>query len=876
MTRIYRFMMLLLSICLLCSVALVPVTAAGEFSEIDQYYHNFDSAPLSDGFTDKTEGYGMSFCGGNRAWVVQGSDAIDGRSLRLSNTDMRWWNVHYTGYEMGFSIDVLCDEEYRDTSLYWCAQNHIGSTSTESYNGGRVIAIQPDENGAPGVYNHDGQKVATLERGKAVTLTAHFAYGASGYDILMDGKVVAEGNRFAEGSAFYAVSGLYLSVGSASEDSYITVDNLRAYSTGRKYPQTNSYQEPGELPTVTLPTDPRVEGVAVYANTTRIETVAHMIGVTPLLPLVETLTAFGATATLTPSGAVTIATDRATYTLTADGKTLVWNEDAVTLTTPAATVDGVLYAPAQVLCEVLGADAWYSEALGMMVISTGAYKTDNVLRSIGGTFWMNGRPYYEISFNKWDLSNQIASDPSFNNGEYINRSWCTPETTLAGAEAALRELSEHGFKTIRVFCSNINPGRGEAELERFWSVTDTMYDLCDKYGIRVVACLGLVSNEFLDGQYVEGAGWVSGTETQFDYITDSDSHSRGWVNQFLDLYISRYKDRDTILMWEITNEGNLGADVGSGTSVTYSLGQLGQFYTDMTARIKANDPTRLVTGGDSLLRSAQWHLYAGTMAGKGMDWTVDNEQERLMALWTVNGGLDVISVHGYGVGYANGSGHAYYMKQVGKRYRQEVVSWELMMAEARRLNQPLYNGECGGMMDAAGKEIAAGNTTPEAAAAREYYLASLVEAGVQLTHWWAFRSDRVDFGMDMDTWNVTVDGTPETFAAIKAANEALQETYMVNPLAADNTHTLSDKVGDGALAESGTTPDTDTPATEAFTTPAGDGTASPETEASAPSGGCGSMIGGLPVLLLLGGLWLTRRGYIDRKPICDALRKDMT
>ncbi len=862
MSRIRRYCALLLTLCMLVSAALLPTEAVGELAEIDQYVHNFDSAPLSDGFTDNTEGYGMSYCGGNRAWVVAGADGIAGRSLRLSNTDMRWWNVHYAGQEMGISIDVKCDDGYRDTRLYWCVQNHIGSTSTESYNGGRVIAIEPDESGAPGVYNHEGAKVATLERSKAVTLTARFAYGEPSYDILLDGQVIAAGNRFAEGSALYAVSGLYLSVGSDSSDSYITVDNLRAYSTGRKYPQTNSYQEPGALSTVTLPADPRVEGVAVYANTTRVETLAHMVGSTPLVPLAETLAAFGATATVNSSGAVTIATDRATYTLTADGKTLAWNEETVTLATPAATVDGVVYASAQVLCEVLDADAWYSEALGMVVISTGDYKTDNVLRSIGGTFWMNGKPYYEISFNKWDLANQIASDPTFNDGEYINRSWCTPETTLAGAEAALRELSEHGFRTIRVFCSNINPGRGEEALARFWAFTDKMYDLCDQYGIRVVACLGLVSNEFLDGQYVDGAGWVSGTETQFDYITDPASKSRGWVNQFLDLYIDRYKDRDTILMWEITNEGNLGADVGSGTWATYSLGQLGRFYTDMAARIKANDPTRLVTGGDSLLRSAQWHLFAATMAGQGMDWNVDNEEERLHALWTMNGGLDVISVHGYGVGYANGSGHAYYMKQVGKRYRQDVVTWELMMTEARRLDQPLYNGECGGMVDENGKEFSAGNTTPEAAAARERYLATLVEAGVQLTHWWAFRSDRVDFGMDMDTWNVTIDGTPETFAAIKAANEALQAAYMVNPLAADNTHTLSDKAGDGALTEPETMPDTAPTVsdTETPTVPTEGTTDTPDTEAPTPAGGCGSMMSGSMVsgamlLTCLGGLW---------------------
>ncbi len=860
MNRLNRGIAAFLALCFWLCTGLTGALAAAEsdaIEEIERYRHDFDGAPLSDAFSDRTEGFGMSYAGGVRGQVVGGEKAISGHSVRLSHADLRWWNVHYTGLTFGFSVDVLCNEDFKDTALYWCVQNHIGSTTTESSNGGRVLTVKADEQGEPAVYNYEDEKLGTLTRGQVAHLSAVFTYGEPGYAVYMNGKLLAEGNRFAENSAIYAVNGLKLAVESRTETSYITVDNLCAYTTGKKYPQPNSYQAPGELPTLILPEALNTDGVMIYVNDTYMATVPfpETAGEAPLLPLADILTALGAEATRHPSGNVTIATANAAYTLTADGKTLCWKDESVNLNTPAVTVDGTVFAPAQVFAEVADAKAWYSEALGMVVLSTGKFRDDNVLRSIGGSFWMNGEPYYEISFNKWDLSSQIASDLSFNDGVYPNRSWCTPETTLAGAERAIKELSENGFRTIRIFASHVNPGRGQAALDHLFAHTDLMYDLCDKYGIRVVPCLGLMDTEFLDGKIVEGIGWVSGTETYSDLITNPDSASRAWVYEFIDLYIHRYKDRDTILMWEIQNEGNLGADVASGVDATYSIGQLGDYYADVTARIKANDPTRLVSGGDSLLRSAQWHLYAAVMAGAdGHDWTIDKDYERVDALYTINNGVDVVSVHGYGVGYKNDSGHAYYLAEKGNRYLQKVVDWKLLLAEARRIGMPLYNGECGGMVDANGNELSADNVSPEAAEARARYLNTLVDAGVQLTHWWAFNSDRVDFGLDMDTWNVTIEDTPETFAAIKRANEQLQARYMVNPLAEDNTHALTEKSGDGSIAEPEPAPDTGNP-TETETSPAlktrpvGDtetGTNATDTLPSADTGGCASSLSCVP------------------------------
>ncbi len=839
-----RWMIALLAICLLVSGAAIPAVAEGEEVEpkkISQYLHNFDTVLVSGAFNGKTDGFGMSYAN-TYSYGVTGDNAISGNSLRVNRTDMRWWNVYYSGFSVGLSMKVKIDENMTNTTAYMCLMNHIPSTTTESGDGGRLIVVKLDADGNPGVYNYDGDKVATLERNRVYTLEAQAEYAVDHYAILIDGEVVSETNYFAERSPFYAVHGVRISVESGNNNSYITIDDVDAYAIQKPYPQPNSFQAPGKIPTVTLPDIPSVEGVAVYGNETMVSLPAATSGDALLLPLVETMQTLGAEAIVRADGSVTLKTEQASFTLSADGKTLSWNDETVTLNTPASLLEGVLYASGQVFAEVLNAKVWYSEALEMIVVTTGDYKDDNVLRSIGGTFWMNGQPYYELSYNKWDLSNQIASDPIYNNGEYINGSWCTPKTTLEGAELALQQLSEDGFKTIRVFCGQFNPDYNEETINNFWNYTDKMYDLCDQYGIRIVACLGLMGGGFLEGQYTDNGIWVPKTETFYDFLTDPECESRKNVNQFLEMYINRYKDRDTILMWEIVNEGNLGADVGSGTSATYSILQMGQFFTDMANEIRKHDDTRLITSGDSLMRQAQWNLFEGTMKGTGQNWTIDTAKERLKALWTINSGLDVVSIHGYGVGYPNASGHSYYTVEKGTRKYTELLTWTFMMDEARSIGMPLYNGECGGMIDDNGNEVGPANITKEAAEARERYLATLIDAGVQLTHWWAFRSDRVDFGLDYGTWNVSKEKTPETYAVILAANQELQRRYIVNPLDAENTHTLSEKTGDGAETWEETT------VPEPVTT---DGSVDNDK-------GCASVVGGsLVSIVLLGGLWLT-------------------
>ena len=116
------------------------------------------------------------------------------------------------------------------------------------------------------------------------------------------------------------------------------------------------------------------------------------------------------------------------------------------------------------------------------------------------------------------------------------------------------------------------------ESEKYWAGLDELYDLFDKYGIKVVPSLSLGGSVMTACEYVEGLGYVSVGEDRIDLITNPESKSRAFQKAYIETYINRYKDRDTVLMWEINNEMNLDMDIGQAIGkVTYSAYQLSEF-----------------------------------------------------------------------------------------------------------------------------------------------------------------------------------------------------------------------------------------------------------------------------------------------------------
>ena len=303
-------------------------------------------------------------------------------------------------------------------------------------------------------------------------------------------------------------------------------------------------------------------------------------------------------------------------------------------------------------------------------------------------------------------------------------------------------------------------------------------DLCDAYEIRLIPCLGLNSKMFVTASYVENYGWVAGNETAIELVVNPESASRYDMYNFLDEFIKRFKERDTVLMWELCDGANLNVDCGATTeTVTYSLLQLGQFYSDCVQRIQALDPSRLISGGDGMLRPAQWHLFSAVMQGVSEDWSYDSAQERLKAIALLTERLDVISVHAFGVGITTNA-ESYYSDEEGNKVQLTLLQ---ILNEAKQMGKVLYNGATNGMVDYTVSENSAENLLNR----QNKYLDFLIESGIQLSHW------QLNNGETMGTAFFEENALS---AAVANANGRLKQRYVFNKAYGENTdQSWSDK-----------------------------------------------------------------------------------
>ncbi|MBQ9151253.1 MAG: hypothetical protein IJX72_03305, partial [Clostridia bacterium] len=256
------------------------------------------------------------------------------------------------------------------------------------------------------------------------------------------------------------------------------------------------------------------------------------------------------------------------------------------------------------------------------------------------------------------------------------------------------------------------------------------------------------------------------------------------------------------------------------------------------------DPDRLVTSGDSVQRNANYHLLAGTMAGRdGNDWTTDTYAQRLYMNYLLNGlgGMDATSVHAYGE-----STDDLHITESRLKSTATRMSLSIMADEARALGQPLYVGE-------AGTGTANGNTDYDAI---QKTLDGYVELGLQLVHWWSYDTCRQPSFGDDSSWNMNMTEFAESVALVKAANEALKAKWLVNR--ADEDVTITDA---GDAVETTTPADTAAPVDTGNGIPADSDTALSTTEDATDSSnggdpsksGCQSVVSVawmLPVLLL--------------------------
>jgi hypothetical protein len=398
----------------------------------------------------------------------------------------------------------------------------------------------------------------------------------------------------------------------------------------------------------------------------------------------------------------------------------------------------------------------------------------DVLSIRDGRFFLEGEPFAEISFNKFDLFWQLYDQLA--EGKQLSAA----NPLVQAQDNALRNLHALGFKTIRIFALPWGPAGLESyanpeKRRNLYAALDKTLELCDAHDIRLVWSLSAAS--FTDTKLENEKGWVYGQEQERELVSNPESRGRKLLYRYLDETVARYRQRKAVLMWEISNEVTLAADIGDANRVYNgermpSLKDVAGFFDDVARRIKSADPLRLVNSGGSNMRESQWHLYLG------QGWKKDTfeEQFKCFELLYANSTVDVIDIHSYpdnkpGYAITGADGNKVWLDNKG------------YMTIAKRLGKPLIIGELG-LHAVAKSDKKIWDETPDyfesfddTKAAQPWVVKTLndvIEAGVPLSYWWCYQSDNSSDGNNRQRFDIDADRNPELVACIVEANKRLK------------------------------------------------------------------------------------------------------
>lgn len=264
-----------------------------------------------------------------------------------------------------------------------------------------------------------------------------------------------------------------------------------------------------------------------------------------------------------------------------------------------------------------------------------------------------------LGANKFDLLMQYQGFASSGNG-----SPGYSKVTKAMGRKAILDAHDTGLAFLRVNVSGFHPvtpkdttpdalGLWQKDPRAYWRSVDVMLDDLDRAHIRLVPTLIWNIVQFP----------AAANETLTDFIAKPTSASRALAMRFITDFVSRYRGRQTILFYELSNEFNLQADLDMvrhchdehspdpahcDSYGNFTSDQLGGFAHDMAALVHRLDPLHPLSSGYSAPRVSAFHLARHPeWSQKGPDWTVDSPEEFDRVLTTTQQDFDIVSIHIY-------------------------------------------------------------------------------------------------------------------------------------------------------------------------------------------------------------------------------------
>ncbi|MEN8194003.1 MAG: Ig-like domain-containing protein, partial [Bacteroidota bacterium] len=277
------------------------------------------------------------------------------------------------------------------------------------------------------------------------------------------------------------------------------------------------------------------------------------------------------------------------------------------------------------------------------------YKTDGTNRILVDSIRISGTDPLtnsSIGMNVFPLFIQYLGISQDNN-DYTNEAH--RRISKAMAKKSIISAAEIGTKYLRFMVSGfysptLNVLQNDPDF--FWNTMNELMAEIKANSMKIIPSFGWNLFQFPD--YFD--------ETTTDFIADSNSKSYLMFKQFITDFVTKYRDENIVLFYEIGNEYNLYADLkiqnhpftGKENLGRFTTVQLSGFQKRTANYIRSLDPEGMVTSGNGIPRYSSYHLMQQPQfSPEGPDFTHDSVSEFKEYLNILEEGMDIISVHLY-------------------------------------------------------------------------------------------------------------------------------------------------------------------------------------------------------------------------------------
>ena len=358
-----------------------------------------------------------------------------------------------------------------------------------------------------------------------------------------------------------------------------------------------------------------------------------------------------------------------------------------------------------------------------------------------GTILLNDKPFYGYGLNIYH-SFQWTVDGYYEGEE---REFYKEDIRLCKAyhmPVARMPFSSWGDRCYRLF---------DEEPEAFFSILDKVVEEAERQQLGLIA--SLLWNQDTLPYYVG---------EKRSAIGDINSRTMAFAKRYIGAIVRRYKNSPAIWGWEIGNEYNLTADlykkdfsahlphdcfkIGKWSMADYyTSADLRLFYTELAGVIRAEDPYRMITNGNAIMRAHAKYLRQKAVAEMQQEKVSDRPETEVqydtfeefceMNAWMCPDPMDTVSYHFQHATW-RGNPPAYTMEHIMGGQKVDTHGYiEGYVEMGRRLKKATYYGEFGDFCDMETDELRQ-SEWENMTAHWKTLLQAMKDAGVQLATGW--------------------------------------------------------------------------------------------------------------------------------------------